>query len=129
MRRTALAAAWILGATLPLLGAAVLLFGCCVLPFHRVVHKAMPMCMQAIEVLRGSASHDHDKQTPAQEKQEPVKRIATRVTRTIHVAAPSPAPRRIAPIDRVAYRSFIAFGAIRCDRDVGLHLLDRTLLV
>src|SRR6266849_3953183 len=51
MRRTAIAAAWIAGTTVPLVGAVVFLFGCCVLPFHAYIHKAIPLCHLAMEVV------------------------------------------------------------------------------
>ena len=125
MRRTAIAAAWIVGATVRLLASAVLLFGCCVLPFHRVVHKVIPLCGLA----RGILHHDQQQPLPARNKQEPVKRIATEVPRAFHLTTASAPPRRIASADATTYRSFIAFGAVRCDRDVGLHLLVGTLLI
>ena len=130
MRRTAIAAAWVIGATVPLLAAVVFVFGCCVLPFHGIIHKALPLCHLAIDVMRGPHDH-HDGQTPlpAREKQEPVKRIATEAPRTFHLAVASAAPQRVTASDATTYRSFIALGAIRCDQDVGLHLLVATLLI
>ena len=125
MRRTAIAAALIVGATVPLLASAVLLFGCCVLPFHRVIHKVMPLCGLA----RGILHHDQPQPLPARSRQEPVKRIATEVPRAFHLATSSAPPRRVASADATTYRSFIALGAVRCDRDVGLHLLVATLLI
>jgi len=113
MRRTAIAAAWIV------------LFGCCVLPFHRVIHKVMPLCGLA----RGILHHDQQQPLPARSKQEPVKRIATEVPRAFHLTTASAPPRRVASADATTYRSFIALGAVRCDRDVGLHLLVATLLI
>lgn len=131
MRRTAIAAAWIVGATVPLLGAAVFIFGCCVLPFHGVLHKAMPLCDVAVDFITG-AHHDHDDHqtpAPAREKQEPVKRIATDMPRSSQLVLSAVSERRVAAADATTYRSFIALGAIRCDRDVGLHLLVATLLI
>ena len=125
MRRTAIAASWIVGATVPLLASAVLLFGCCVLPFHRVVHKMMPLCGLA----RGILHHDQQQPLPARNKQEPVKRIATEVPRAFHLTTAAAPPRRVASADATTYHSFIALGAVRCDRDVGLHLLVGTLLI
>lgn len=132
MRRTAIAAAWIVGATVPLLAATVFVFGCCVLPFHGVIHKAMPLCDLAFDFIRGE-HHDHhegaQQSVPASQKQEPVKRIATGLPRSFHVAATSDGRRIPAPINTTAYRSFIALGAIRCDQDVGLHVLVGTFLI
>ena len=128
MRRTAIAAAWIFGATVPLLTAVVFLFGCCVLPFHAYVHNAMPLCHLAVKFISG----EHDgvqQQIPARQKQEPVKRIATDVARTFHLAALSSERRTATLFDAITYRSFITLGALRCDQDVGLYLLVSTLLI
>jgi hypothetical protein len=53
MKRRLIAAAWITGATVPLLVAVVFVVGCCVLPFHAVMHKLMPICEMAASVMRG----------------------------------------------------------------------------
>lgn len=132
MRRTAIAAAWVFGATVPLLAAVVFLFGCCVLPFHAYIHKAVPLCHFAIDFISGEHGDHHDgaqQPMPAREKQEPVKRIATEVPRAFHLDSTKTAERHVVPIDTIAYRSFITLGAIRCDQDVGLHLLVGTLLI
>jgi hypothetical protein len=128
MRRTLTAAAWILGATVPLLMAVVFVFGCCVLPLHGVIHQVLPLCRVAIDLVRGG-HQGHDQPLPAREKQAPVKRIATEMPRTFHLAVSDTPPRRIAASAAAAYRSFIALGAIRCDQDIGLHLLVATLLI
>ncbi|HYI09544.1 MAG TPA: hypothetical protein VEK57_10820 [Thermoanaerobaculia bacterium] len=134
MRRRAIAAAWIAGTTVPLLLATVFLVGCCVLPFHGVMHKLMPICEMAANVIRGDhAEHDHEHEAtppaPAREKQEPVKRIATEVPNLFRLAAFGGEPRAIAPTATTGYRSFITLGAMRCDRDVGLHVLVETFLI
>ena len=126
MRRTAIAAAWIFGATVPLLGAVVLVFGCCVLPFHAYIHKVIPLCHVAIDVMAGQDAPQQ--QVPASKRQEPAPRMATELPRALHLrmtASSSP----IAVNAITAYRSFISLGAIRCDRDVGLHLLVTALLI
>ena len=131
MRRTAIAAAWVIGATIPLLVAVVFVFGCCVLPFHGVIHKALPLCDVAFDFIRGEQHAQGGRQTPApaREKQEPVKRIATEVPRPFQFAATAAAEQHVTASDATTYRSFIALGAIRCDRDVGLHLLIATFLI
>ena len=132
MRRKAIAAAWIAGTTVPLLMATVFLVGCCVLPFHQIAHKLMPICEMAANVIRGDhAGHERDAvpPSPAREKQEPVKRIATEVPDMYRLAAVPVEPRATAPTATTDYRSFITLGAVRCDRDVGLHVLVETFLI
>lgn len=134
MRRRVIAAAWITGATLPLLAAALFLAGCCVLPFHGVVHELMPLCETAANVIRGdhAGGHDHGQEavppSPGREKQEPVKVMTTEAPAVFRLAAMT-SPRMTAPAAATALRSFISLGAVRCDRDVGLHVLVETFLI
>lgn len=127
MRRTLIAVAWLTGTTVPALAAVVFYFGCCVLPFHAYIHKALPLCHLAVAVMSGE--HQQQQPMPAREKQEPVKRMATTVPRTLPLAALAFVRRASTPVDATAYRSFISLGALRCDQDVGLHLLTHTLLI
>ncbi|HET7437535.1 MAG TPA: hypothetical protein VFN10_22715 [Thermoanaerobaculia bacterium] len=130
MKRITIAALWLAAATLPLLASAVLLFGCCVLPLHGIVHKAMPLCHAAAAVMAGGATHDDTHPaTPAHEKQEPVKRLVTDAPFTHRVMQIANVAPVAAPLAATAYRSFIAHGALRCDRDVGLHVLVVTFLI
>jgi len=132
MKRTAIAAAWVAGTTVPLVAASVFVFGCCVLPFHSYIHKTMPLCHLAMELTSGGHADHHDgtqQPLPARAKQEPVKRVATEAPRSFHLTALTSILRATAPTDTNAYRSFISLGALRCDQDVGLHLLVGTLLI
>ena len=135
MKRRLVAAFWVTGATVPVLLATAFLVGCCVLPFHGEMHKLMPLCEMAANVMRGDnhADHEHDHDAvppaPAREKQEPVKRIATEVPDAFRLAAMTATTRAIAPTATTAYRSFITLVAMRCDRDVGLHVLVETFLI
>ena len=132
MRRAAIAAAWVVGATVPLLAAVVFVFGCCVLPFHRYIHRVMPLCQLAVSFIGGEQADHHDgaqQPMPARAKQEPVKRVATDLPRSFQLAAVSSMVHAVTPIDMAVYRSFITLGALRCDQDVGLHLLIGTLLI
>ena len=130
MKRRLLAAAWIVGATIPLLMATVFVVGCCVLPFHGVMHKLMPICDMATSLMRGDHDeHEQDATTPpAREKQEPVKRIATEVPLVFRLTI-TDSSRATAFTAMTSYRSFITLGAVRCDRDVGLHVLVETFLI
>lgn len=131
MRRTAIAAAWVFGATFPLVAGVVFVFGCCVLPFHRYIHKAMPLCNLAVDFVRGAPGDRDQRQQPmpAREKQEPVKRVATDVPRASLAAALVSSGGTPSPVGGPAYRSFISLGALRCDQDVGLHLLTGAFLI
>lgn len=135
MRRRIVAAFWIAGATVPFLLATAFLVGCCVLPFHGVMHKLMPLCDMAASVMRGdhpADGHAHDQAippAPAREKQEPVKRIVTALPETFRLSTTVASQRLIAPTATTGFRSFITLGAIRCDQDVGLYALVETYLI
>lgn len=132
MKRRLIAAAWILGATVPLLGATLFVVGCCVLPFHGLIHRMMPACEIAAHVLRGGHDHDEHPQPspPAQERQEPAKRIAASLTTATQFhPGRSEDALDLPPTAAGAYRSFITLGALRCDQDVGLVVLDQTFLI
>jgi hypothetical protein len=127
MKRRVVAAIWITGATVPLLMATVLVVGCCALPFHHVVHKLMPICDMAMNMMRGDT--DSVPAVPSREKQEPVKRIATEVPYAFRLARVMTESGMTATATATSYRSFITLGAMRCDRDVGLHVLVETFLI
>jgi hypothetical protein len=81
----------------------------------------------AMNAMRGH--DDAQSQVPAREKQEPVKRIAVTLsgmTRTQPANAQSTRPRLQSP---ASYRSSISLGALRCDQDVGWHVLVATFLI
>ena len=128
MKRRLIAATWIIGATVPLLMATVFLVGCCALPFHHIVHKLMPVCQMAANMMRGD-HRDAATPAPAREKQEPVKRVVTNLSAAHRIGAAAGAIRVLSPTPAASYRSFISLGAIRCDRDVGLHVLVETFLI
>ena len=74
--------------------------------------------------------HQHDATPPpAREKQEPVKRIATEVPEVFRLASLTGTAPAGAPDAATGYRSFITLGAVRCDRDVGLHVLVESFLI
>jgi hypothetical protein len=127
MRRRFVAAAWIAGATVPLLMATVFVVGCCVLPFHNVVHRLMPVCAMALDAMCGD--HDSQAPVPAREKQEPAKRMATVVSPMFKLAMSDVAHHNLAPSPASGHRSFISLGAVRCDQDVGLHVLVDTFRI
>lgn len=125
------AGAWIAGVTIPAMLATVFLIGCCVLPFHGLLHKVMPLCEIASHVMRGDHDDDHhhdDGPAPVPQKQEPVKHV-------VKFLRPLPVQPIIAALTAespaatpAAYRSFITLGATRCDDDVGARLARLDIL-
>lgn len=126
MKRAAIAAGILLGATVPLLVMTVWMFGCCVLPFHRVMHRLIPICAMAADVLRGNVA---PAATPAPVRREPVQRIVSETASAFRFVVARVLREASTPLAATSYRSFIAHGALRCDRDVGLHLLDVTFRI
>jgi hypothetical protein len=112
----------------PALVATVWLFGCCVLPFHRAIHRLVPLCRIAIGMGQASDRSDQQPSTPPHEKQRAAQRLATELTTACGVPF-APRSSSLVTCSPAAYRSFIALGAIRCDRDIGLHTLFATFLI
>lgn len=128
MRRALIAFGLIAGTLLPALFATVWLFGCCVLPFHQTLHRILPLCHIAIFAHSGGRSHEQPATTPAQEKRPAHVRLVTEVAAGFAVPF-ARASHFFIPCSAAAYRSFIALGALRCDRDVGLHALFSAFLI
>ena len=102
--------------TIPAVLAAAYLFGCCVLPFHQVLHKLMPLCEMAVSAF----ADEEPSSTPAQ-KDEPRTKITTDLPRVFRAPALNAAPFTAPAV--LTARSSLSPAAARCDRDVGLHLL------
>ncbi len=115
------------GLAIPTALAAIFLFGCCVLPLHKYLHTAMPLCHMASEVVTGH--HDGDEHgdhpatpPPAREKRsasvptlEPFASAQLFLTTMATLQQHDPA--------RSDLRSYVSLGAVRCENDVGLLLL------
>jgi hypothetical protein len=126
VKRTRLfAIGWLLGGTVVPAAAAVVILGCCELPFHGLVHRVMPLCEMAVAAL---AHHDHEADAPAvpapprPEAKPSVERAWRAPERpAIHpplvLAATLPPPAAGAPSLRA-----LPIGAFRCDDDVGTRL-------
>lgn len=127
MRRTIIAAAWVAGATVPLAVAAVFVVGCCVLPFHGLLHKALPLCHVAVDFLSGGHDdHDadhHPAPQPPQKQQLSGPSLLTTLTARTSLGRDGGGSVFQPRSSAAAHRSFIALGAIRCDQDIGLHRL------
>jgi hypothetical protein len=130
MKSRIVAAVWVAGATVPLLASAVFLVGCCVLPFHGLMHKLMPLCATAASIVAGGhGEHDHDTVPAPVREKEPGKRLITLLTAASPVAALPYGSATISVTASAAPRSLMSLGAVRCDQDVGLHILDVTFLI
>lgn len=130
MKRTTIAALWIAGATVPVLLATVFIFGCCVLPFHHVIHKLMPICSIAADFMRGDLSGHETSEQPGQTAQkESPKRLATELPNQFRLSVVETPVLPASPSPTTGYRSFISHGASRCDQDVGLYLVIQSFLI
>ena len=121
MRRFSIAVAWIAFASIPTAVTSVLIFGCCALPFHRVIHRVFPVCTG---IMKSLTHESHTPTTPATMtvKRAPV--VFAKTTPKIATAIIPLTPRPIPPL-----RNRMTLGALRCDDDVGLHLLLLILLI
>lgn len=130
MRRRLIASIWIAAATVPLVAGTILLVGCCSLPFHRAIHRVMPLCDAAMRMMSGDAGDgQRDPSAPAREKQDPAQRIVITVPSFYRPAGPTATLFISSTHSETGYRSFMSLGALRCDHDVGLHVLDETFLI
>jgi len=120
MKRSTIAALSIAGATVPALLATVFIFGCCVLPFHKVIHKLMPVCSMAASFMRGQEASQQPAKTT---EKESLKRLATELPNQFRLSIAGTPVLPASPSPTTGYRSFISHGASRCDQDVGLYLV------
>jgi hypothetical protein len=124
-RRVLLALFSVVAVTIPAMLSALLLFGCCVLPFHRVIHRVIPLCHLASAMLQGGrADSERQPAPPAPTKQQlkPPPLITTLTSRQVFDHQ-NGATLGLVDHSPAAHRSFIALGALRCDDDVGVQRL------
>jgi len=125
MRRAVIALVVAAGTIVPTLAANVWLFGCCVLPLHRVMHGIAPLCHMAMS--QGSNDRS-DQTTTAPTPQQAGQRMDPELTQRVSFSVASHSSF-LASTTPAAHRSYIALGALRCDRDVGLHSILVTYLI
>jgi hypothetical protein len=124
--RKMIATTWLIGGCIGVVAIVVFLFGCCVLPFHATIHRALPICSHVAGILSGG----HDSRTPAtpaQSKSQPTIAkvlLAKAVTFERRLAL----PRRVVRSAR-AVRNLCSLGALRVDDDIGLHTFLATFLI
>lgn len=124
MRRAVIALLVAAGTIVPALVATVWLFGCCVLPFHRVMHGIAPLCHMAMS----QESSDSDRTTTAPTPKQSAQRMDPELTQRVSFPVASRLSS-VASSTPAAHRSYIALGALRCDRDVGLNTILATFLI
>jgi hypothetical protein len=128
MMRKLIATTWLVGGCIGAIAIVVFLFGCCVLPFHATIHRALPICTHIAGILSGG----HDSRTPATPAQSKIQPTIAKVL----LAKAATFDRGLAPRlvlrsvhgDR-AHRNLCALGALRVDDDIGLHTLFSTFLI
>ena len=126
MKRFWIALAWMGAVTVPALLMVVFLFGCCVLPFHQVLHHAFPICGGIVAFL----IHSPMPPIPGGAATPPPARVQLTpllgAVMTLFSSQRSALAVRIAP---PISRAQLAFGGVPSERDVGLHLFNATLII
>ena len=130
-RQRTIVLTWLLATGVPV-ALAVVLIGCCALPFHGLVHRLLPLCDMAEVALTAHhhGGHDgHEKPVAPppqkQEGQDGPRLVWKSEARGSYLMPVASGELPCLP-QEVAQRSQIAPGALRCDDDVGtrLALLD-----
>ena len=124
--RTLTILAWSAGTLIPAMLAIVFLFGCCALPFHRVVHRYLPLCGGIVKLLATAPPTNAGAPTPTTAPPAKVRAVRAEASATVTTDTRM---SRIEPPARPSFRSWITLGALRCDRDVGWHLLLAVFLI
>lgn len=124
-RRRHIVFGWLLAGGASVLLAAVFLVGCCVLPFHDLTHRLLPLCDVAAAVLAlgNEAGHEHPA-VPAERQDGPRKQ---RDASSVAASCPGTTiTLAVASVQSLATptgdRAQISPGALRCDDDVGQRL-------
>jgi hypothetical protein len=130
-RRRVVVLSWLAATAVPA-ALAVVLIGCCALPFHGLVHRLLPLCDMAEMALAAHHHGNHDGHeepaAPPAQKQDGQDgpRLAWKSEgRGSFGATFAAVATPHVPLE-VVHRSQTAPGAFRCDDDVGtrLALLD-----
>ncbi len=124
MKRVLLTGLCFAAVAVPALVTSVLVFGCCALPFHKTIHRLFPVCGGIVKMLVPESRHEQT--TPARANSKPsIAHVifAKRLPPIAFSSAPAIIVRPLRTIDRVAQST------MRCDDDVGLHLLLAILLL
>jgi hypothetical protein len=119
---------WIAGlicasAIIPIAAMSAFLFGCCALPFHRVVHRYLPICGSIVRFMTPDSHHESVPGKVVTKKHSPISIVATRTDEV-----PITQARQLSSTAS-HLRDQLAHGALRCDNDVGLLLLLSMMLI
>jgi len=136
MKRLLTAAMCLIGLAVPGLVASMFLFGCCILPFHHVLHKVLPLCQMMGSVSAGEHDdHDHHPATPAEPDHSSQKQLSaafwTELPASSTLVRSDDDQNVVAQLatSRASVRNVISMGAVRCDDDVGLQILLTSYLI
>ena len=123
MRRGVIGVTCLLASIVPLAIAIVFFAGCCILPFHQVLHKVAPLCSIAAWGMKGDQQDGDRQPVQAPQKNDEVakKSVPTNLTARFALATGRESERLLATA-LTQYRAVISLGAVRCDDDVGLRL-------
>src|SRR5438309_2690336 len=113
--RKLIATTWLIGGSIGTIAIVVFLFGCCVLPFHGVIHRALPICSHIAGMLNGG----HDSPTPATPVRSKVQPTIAKVLLAKAVTFERKLlPQLLVQADSLrADRSVCSLGALRVDDD------------
>lgn len=108
----------------PIVAMSAFLFGCCALPFHRVVHRYLPICGSIVRFMTPDSHHDSVPGKVVTKKRSPISIVATRMDEI-----PITQTRQLSSATANRFRDQLSHGALRCDNDVGLLLLLSMMLI
>lgn len=124
-RTRLLAICWLLSAALVPAAAVMVILGCCELPFHALVHRAMPLCdMAATALAHHGGSNEHAPAAPAPSRPDakPTMDGAWRAPERPSTNAPLALAATLPPPAAQPSLRTLPIGAFRCDDDIGTRL-------
>jgi len=126
MKRTRLlAVGWLLSGVLVPVAAVMTILGCCELPFHALVHRAMPLCEMAATALanhHGIDEHAPAAPAPSRPDAKPTMDRAWRAPERASTNPPLALAATLPPPAAQPSLRTLPIGAFRCDDDVGTRL-------
>jgi hypothetical protein len=117
-------AVWITGSVLPLALSMLFTFGCCVLPFHQLLHRYVPACHITRILLEPSRDQGRKQLLPRSSNAD-----AVAATPAPQAAIAALFERRSRPSPPRRARDLMSLGAIRCESDVGSQKLLSVWLI